>query len=112
MSSQLVCTRKEFAGWVHDVLNRLYDSAYLGTHPLAGPLGDEDSGALYRSQRLRQVLLEAIRKHPVERFIHISTSEVYGTARAIPMTEDHPLEPNSPYAGTKVGGDRMAYSFY
>jgi len=59
-----------------------------------------------------QVLLEAIRKHPVERFIHISTSEVYGTAQHIPMTEDHPLEPNSPYAATKVGGDRLAYSFY
>lgn len=59
-----------------------------------------------------QVLLEAIRKHPVERFIHISTSEVYGTAKTIPMAEDHPLDPNSPYAATKVGGDRLAYSFY
>jgi dTDP-glucose 4,6-dehydratase len=58
------------------------------------------------------VLLEAIRKHPVERFIHISTSEVYGTAQAIPMTENHPLDPNSPYAATKAGGDRLAYSFY
>lgn len=59
-----------------------------------------------------QVLLEAIRKYPVERFIHISTSEVYGTAKTIPMKEDHLLDPNSPYAATKVGGDRLAYSFY
>ena len=60
MSSPLACTRQEFAGWVHDALNRLYDSAYLSTHPLAGLFGDEASGALYRSQRLRQALLEAI----------------------------------------------------
>jgi len=59
-----------------------------------------------------QVLLEAIRQHPVERFIHISTSEVYGTAQAIPMTEEHPLLPQSPYAGAKVGADRLAYSYY
>ncbi|KPJ49335.1 hypothetical protein AMJ40_05730 [candidate division TA06 bacterium DG_26] len=58
------------------------------------------------------VLLEAIRRHPVERFVHISTSEVYGTAQTVPMTEEHPLNPNSPYAATKVGGDRLAYSFY
>lgn len=57
-------------------------------------------------------LLEAIRRNPVERFVHISTSEVYGTAVSIPMTEEHPLNPNSPYAATKVGGDRLAYSFY
>ena len=57
-------------------------------------------------------LLEAIRQNPVERFVHISTSEVYGTAKSIPMTEEHPLNPNSPYAATKVGGDRLAYSFY
>lgn len=59
-----------------------------------------------------QVLLEAIRKYPVERFIHISTSEVYGSAVSIPMSEDHPLNAQSPYAATKVGADRLAYSFY
>jgi dTDP-glucose 4,6-dehydratase len=48
----------------------------------------------------------------VERFIHISTSEVYGTAQTIPMTEEHPLLPQSPYAGAKVGADRLAYSYY
>lgn len=59
-----------------------------------------------------QVLLEAIRKYRVERFVHISTSEVYGTAQTLPMSEGHPLDPNSPYAATKAGGDRLAYSFY
>ena len=59
-----------------------------------------------------QVLLDAMREHPVERFILISSSEVYGTAESEPMTEDHPLNPRSPYAGTKAGGDRLAFSYW
>jgi len=59
-----------------------------------------------------QVLLDAIRERPVERFILISSSEVYGTAESDPMTEEHPLNPRSPYAGTKAGGDRLAYSYW
>jgi len=59
-----------------------------------------------------QVLLDAIREYPVERFILISSSEVYGTAESDPMTEEHPLNPRSPYAGTKAGGDRLAYSYW
>jgi dTDP-D-glucose 4,6-dehydratase len=57
-----------------------------------------------------QILLDAIRRTPVERFILISSSEVYGTAETDPMDERHPLEPRSPYAATKAGGDRLAYS--
>ncbi|MFL5955139.1 MAG: dTDP-glucose 4,6-dehydratase [Gaiellaceae bacterium] len=59
-----------------------------------------------------QILLDAIRVTPVERFILISSSEVYGTARHAPMDEDHPLEPRSPYAATKAGADRLAYSYW
>ena len=59
-----------------------------------------------------QVLLDAIRDTPVERFILISSSEVYGTARYAPMDEGHPLEPRSPYAATKAGADRLAYSYF
>jgi len=59
-----------------------------------------------------QILLDAIRETPVERFILISSSEVYGTAESAPMDEDHPLEPRSPYAGTKAGADRLAYSYF
>ena len=59
-----------------------------------------------------QILLDAIRKTPVERFILISSSEVYGTAERAPMDEEHPLNPRSPYAATKAGGDRLAYSYY
>src|SRR5437764_5518645 len=58
-----------------------------------------------------QVLLDAIREQPVERFILISSSEVYGTAESDPMTEDHPLNPRSPYAGTTAGGDRRTYAY-
>ncbi len=59
-----------------------------------------------------QILLDAIRRTPVERFILISSSEVYGTAEYAPMDEEHPLEPRSPYAATKAGGDRLAYSYF
>ena len=59
-----------------------------------------------------QILLDAIRETPVDRFILISSSEVYGTAEYAPMDEDHPLNPRSPYAATKAGADRLAYSYY
>jgi dTDP-glucose 4,6-dehydratase len=59
-----------------------------------------------------QILLDAIRETPVERFVLISSSEVYGTAESAPMDEAHPLNPRSPYAGTKAAGDRLAYSYF
>jgi dTDP-glucose 4,6-dehydratase len=59
-----------------------------------------------------QILLDAIRETPVERFVLISSSEVYGTAEYAPMDERHPLNPRSPYAGTKAGADRLAYSYF
>src|SRR5213596_3508405 len=59
-----------------------------------------------------QILLDAVRETPVERFILISSSEVYGTALAAPMDEEHPLNPRSPYAATKAGADRLAYSYF
>jgi len=61
-----------------------------------------------------QTVANAVLKNQdrVERFIHISTSEVYGTALGIPMSEDHPLMPASPYAAAKVGADRLVYSYW
>src|SRR5437016_2450189 len=50
-------------------------------------------------------------KH-IDRFIHISTSEVYGTARAAKMDEEQPLMPMSPYASAKAGADRLVYSYF
>jgi dTDP-glucose 4,6-dehydratase len=59
-----------------------------------------------------QVLLNAALKRPPERFVHISTSEVYGTALAAPMTEEHPLNPTTPYAAAKAGADRLVYAYH
>jgi dTDP-glucose 4,6-dehydratase len=59
-----------------------------------------------------QILLDAIRETPVERFVLVSSSEVYGTAERVPMDEEHPLNPRSPYAATKAGGDRLAYAYF
>jgi len=61
-----------------------------------------------------QSISNAVVKHyeTVERFIHISTSEVYGTALTSPMTEEHPLNPLSPYASAKAGADRLVYSYW
>lgn len=46
------------------------------------------------------------------RVIHTSTSEVYGTARRVPIDEEHPLQGQSPYSASKIGADKMAESFY
>lgn len=61
-----------------------------------------------------QVIANAICKHRnrIERFIHISSSEVYGTALADTMDEDHPLCPMSPYASAKSGADRLVFSYW
>jgi dTDP-glucose 4,6-dehydratase len=48
----------------------------------------------------------------VQRVVHASTSEVYGSAQFVPITEAHPLEPQSPYAATKVGADQVMQSFH
>ena len=57
-------------------------------------------------------VLNAARRQDVERVLVTSTSEVYGTASKVPIDEDHPLQPQSPYAATKVGGDALAISFH
>ena len=56
--------------------------------------------------------MQAARGLGVKRVIHTSTSEVYGTARFVPITEDHPLQGQSPYSASKIGADQLAYSFY
>lgn len=57
-------------------------------------------------------VLQAARELEVSRIIHTSTSEVYGTARFVPITEEHPLQGQSPYSATKIGADQLAMSFY
>jgi NAD dependent epimerase/dehydratase len=57
-------------------------------------------------------LLEGARQHGVERFVHTSTSETYGTAQYTPIDEAHPLRGQSPYAASKIGADKLAESYY
>lgn len=57
-------------------------------------------------------VLQAARELGVARVVHTSTSEVYGSARFVPITEEHPLVGQSPYSASKIGADQLAYSFY
>jgi len=57
-------------------------------------------------------VLQAARENDVSRVIHTSTSEVYGSARFIPITEEHPLQGQSPYSASKIGADQLAFSFF
>ncbi len=61
-----------------------------------------------------QVIANSVLKHQdrIEKFIHISTSEVYGTAEGEVMDEEHTLKPMSPYAAAKAGADRLVYSYW
>ena len=57
-------------------------------------------------------VVQAARDLEVAKVVHTSTSEVYGTARFVPITEDHPLQGQSPYSASKIGADQIAMSFY
>jgi NAD dependent epimerase/dehydratase len=57
-------------------------------------------------------ILMACLTHKVDRLIHTSTSEVYGTALRTPIDEDHPLQAQSPYSASKIGADKLAESFH
>ncbi|MFY8019284.1 MAG: SDR family NAD(P)-dependent oxidoreductase, partial [Inhella sp.] len=57
-------------------------------------------------------ICQAALDNGVQRVIHTSTSEVYGTARCVPIDEKHPLQPQSPYSASKIGADAMAMSYF
>jgi NAD dependent epimerase/dehydratase len=57
-------------------------------------------------------VLEAVRAAGARRLVHISTSEVYGTARQVPITEEHPLQGQSPYSASKIGADKIVESYH
>jgi dTDP-glucose 4,6-dehydratase len=59
-----------------------------------------------------QTLLESARRHQVERFVHVSTDEVYGSIAEGSWREDHILEPNSPYSSSKAGSDLAALAYH
>src|SRR6185503_11818659 len=57
-------------------------------------------------------VLQAARDSGVQKLVHTSTSEVYGTARYVPIDENHPLQAQSPYAASKIAADKLAESFH
>ncbi|WP_238883208.1 NAD-dependent 4,6-dehydratase LegB [Clostridium sp. YIM B02551] len=57
-------------------------------------------------------VLEACRDYDVEKIVHTSTSETYGTALYVPIDEKHPLQGQSPYSASKIGADKIAESYY
>ncbi|WP_019894285.1 NAD-dependent 4,6-dehydratase LegB [Hydrogenovibrio halophilus] len=57
-------------------------------------------------------MVQAAKDQGVRRFMHTSTSETYGTAQRVPIDEDHPMQPQSPYSASKIGADAMAMSYY
>ena len=57
-------------------------------------------------------ILMAVKENGIEKVIHASTSEVYGTAQYVPIDEKHPLQGQSPYSASKIGADMIAESFY
>lgn len=57
-------------------------------------------------------IVQAARELEIQRVVHTSTSEVYGTAQFVPITEKHPLVGQSPYSASKIGADQIAYSYF
>ncbi len=57
-------------------------------------------------------IVQAARDEGVSKVVHTSTSEVYGTARFVPITEEHPLQGQSPYSASKIGADQIAMSYF
>jgi dTDP-glucose 4,6-dehydratase len=57
-------------------------------------------------------IIQAAKELEISKVVHTSTSEVYGTAQFVPITEDHPLQGQSPYSASKIGADQIAMSFY
>ena len=57
-------------------------------------------------------VLQAARDLEVQQLIHTSTSEVYGTAKFVPISEEHPLQGQSPYSASKIAADQLAYSYF
>ncbi len=86
----------------------VYHLACLGVrHSIHSPVENHDvnaGGTL--------AVLEAALRSGVERFVHVSSSEVYGTAVRIPMTEDHPTNPETPYGAAKLAGEAYARAYH
>ena len=87
----------------------VYHLAALGSVPYSyhAPRSFVDTNAIGTLH-----MLEAVRECGTPRLVHTSTSETYGTARTVPITEAHPLQAQSPYAASKVAADKLAESYH
>jgi len=86
----------------------VYHLACLGVrHSVHSPLDNHDVNATGTLQ-----LLEASRAAGVPKFVYVSSSEVYGTAQRVPMTEDHPTFPSTVYGGSKLAGEAYARAYH
>ena len=95
-------------GQLFDGVDIIYHLACLGVrHSIHHP---EENHEVNASATLK--LLELSKKAKVGRFVYVSTSEVYGTARHIPMTEQHPTTPHTVYGGSKLAGECYARAFF
>ena len=98
-----------------DIVNKLVSEADIVVHFAAESHVTRsiyDNAIFFETDVIgTQVVANAVVNNPVELFVHISSSEVYGTALANPMDEEHPLNPMSPYAAAKAGADRLVYSY-
>lgn len=107
-----------FAGDIrdpHGVRTAMHDcDAVLHLAALIGIPYSYHSPASYVDTNVKGTLnvVQAAQDLSVGRVVHTSTSEVYGTARFVPMTEDHPLQGQSPYSASKIGADQIAMSFH
>ena len=111
-----------FEFWHGNVCNGELVNALVGKADIVAHLAAEshvarsifDNRVFFETDVLgTQTVANAVLKHyeTVERFIHVSSSEVYGTALEVPMTEEHPLNPTTPYAAAKASADRLVYSY-
>ncbi len=105
------------AGAVEDpgCINRLVDGADVVLH-LAALIGIPYSYVAPHHYVQTNIIgtvnvLEAVRETGVGRMVHVSTSETYGTAQFVPISEHHPVHAQSPYAATKAGADQLALSY-
>jgi dTDP-glucose 4,6-dehydratase len=114
---------ERFVFWYGNVINgELMDTLVSQAHMVVHFAAEShvtrsiyDNTEFFRTDVLgTQTVANAICKYKsrIERFIHISTSEVYGTAQSQKMDEEHPLNPMSPYAAAKAGADRLVYSYW
>ena len=115
-------TDDRFQFWFGDVCNAELVDTLVGQSDIVVHFAAEshvtrsiyDNQVFFRTDVMgTQAIANAVLKYRdrIERFVHISTSEVYGTAETMKMSEEHPLKPLSPYAAAKCGADRLVWSY-